>query len=234
MSNQKILVVEDEPKVAAMLKQGLEEKHFQVDLAYDGYIGARMATTLTYDLIILDINLPHKNGFAISEEVRNANLNVPILMLTALGTTEDKLTGFDAGADDYLVKPFEIREVVARVRALLKRNQEGGRVKIKQGVLKVGDLELDEDSKIVRRAGKEILLTGKEYYLLEYLMRNKGKVLSRGDIAEKVWDFTFETGTNVIDVYINFLRKKIDKDFPQKLIHTRVGMGYILTDQAAE
>lgn len=234
MEEIKILVVEDEPKVGAMLKQGLEEKHYMVDLAFDGYLGGRMASSIPYDLIILDINLPHKNGIILCEEIRAQNPNVPILMLTALGTTDDKLKGFDAGADDYQVKPFEFREVLARVRALLKRNKEGGKPSVKGNILRVADLELNEESKTVKRGGKEIVLTGKEYYLLEFLMRNKGKVLSRSDIAEKVWDFTFETGTNVIDVYINFLRKKIDKDYSPKLIHTRIGMGYILTDKSAE
>lgn len=229
MSEQRILIVEDEVKVALSLKEGLEEKGFQVDLAYDGYIGQRMATSKTYDLIILDVNLPSVTGYALCEEIRRHNNSVPILMLTAMGTTEDKLSGFSSGADDYLVKPFEFRELLARINALTKRTQRQAAGN-PNSILSIADLELDLDTKIVRRAGKRIQLTSKEYYLLEYLMRNQGRVLSRADIAEKIWDITFETGTNVIDVYINFLRRKIDKDYTPKLIHTQKGMGYILAE----
>jgi DNA-binding response OmpR family regulator len=149
-------------------------------------------------------------------------------MLTALGTMEDKLTGFDSGADDYLVKPFEFRELLARIRALYKRSSEG---QVSAGILKIADLELNLDDKTVRRAGRKMELTAKEFSLLEHLMRNKGRVVSRVDIAEKVWEINFDTGTNVIDVYVNFLRKKVDKDFPIKLIHTVVGMGYIMREE---
>ncbi len=229
MDEQRILIVEDEVKVALSLKEGLEEKGFLVDLAYDGYIGKRMAASGTYDAIILDVNLPSVNGYDLCEDIRSHNTTVPILMLTAMGTTDDKLSGFSSGADDYLVKPFEFRELTARINALTKRSRRPSSSQ-QSSILKVADLELDQDTKLVRRGGKRIQLTSKEYYLLEYLMRNKGRVLSRADIAEKIWDITFETGTNVIDVYINFLRRKIDKDQDLKLIHTQKGMGYILSE----
>jgi two-component system, OmpR family, copper resistance phosphate regulon response regulator CusR len=220
----KILLVEDEPKVAAFIKRGLEEQLYEVEIAYDGYTGKQLALSNTYDILILDINLPHINGIELCKMVRHENANVPILLLTALGTTENKITGLDAGADDYLVKPFEFKELVARIKALSRRGNgnNGGKI------YKIADLELDTSTKVVKRAGKIIDLTAKEYSLLEYMLKNKGKVISRVEIAEKVWEINFDTGTNVIDVYINFLRKKLDKDFTPKLIHTLVGMGYVL------
>ena len=220
----KILVVEDEPKVVAFLKKGLEEQGFEVDAAYDGFIGERLATKETYDLILLDVIIPQINGFELCKRIRQKNEDVPILMLTALGTTDDKVEGFDAGVDDYLVKPFEFKELLARIRALTKRRSG---VIHSSNTLKVADLELDLNKKIAKRGNKTIELTAKEFSLLEYFMRNKGRVVSRADIAEKVWDITFDTGTNIVDVYINILRKKIEKDFDSKLIHTRIGMGYI-------
>lgn len=224
-SKVRILVVEDEPKVASFLKRGLEENGFSAEIAYDGSIGKRMFDAGDYDVLILDINLPYKNGIELCREVRSSNQKIPVLMLTALGTTEDKLLGFDSGADDYLVKPFEFRELLARIRSLLKRisvAETGG------NILKFLDLEMNLDTYEVIRGEKIIDLTQKEFALLEFLLRNKGRVVSRIDIAEKVWDITFDTGTNVIDVYVNFLRKKIDRDFSQKLIHTQTGVGYIL------
>lgn len=223
----KILIIEDEPKVASFIKKGLEVNEFQAETAYDGEIGLRKALAKKYDAIILDINLPKVNGFDVCKHIREHNTRVPILMLTALGTTSDKLTGFNLGADDYLVKPFEFDELLARIRALLKRSQSEV---LTDRLLKVADLEMDLDSKSVKRAGKKIELTAKEFTLLEYLLRNKGRVLSRTDIAEKIWDITFDTGTNVIDLYIFYLRKKIDKNFSPKLIHTHVGMGYVLKE----
>jgi len=222
-----ILVVEDEPKVASFIKLGLEENGFFVDIAYDGNIGKRMFDSKNYSLIILDVNLPLKNGIELCKEIRLKNLKVPILMLTALGTTEDKLTGFDSGADDYLVKPFEFRELLARIKSLLKRNStiENG-----SNILSFLNLEMNLETYEVKREGIKIDLTQKEFALLEYLLRNKGRVLTRLDIAEKVWDISFDTGTNVIDVYVNFLRKKIDKDFSPKLIHTQTGIGYVLKE----
>jgi two-component system copper resistance phosphate regulon response regulator CusR len=205
----------------------LEEQAWEVDVAYDGQMGSSLALSNPYDVIILDVNLPKINGFQLAAILRNENIKTPILMLTALGTLGDKLAGFDAGADDYLVKPFEFQELIVRLRALQKRSSESGTV---SNLLKIADLELDLNERIARRGGHRIELTAKEFGLLEYFMRNRGRVVSRVDIAEKVWDIHFDTGTNTIDVYVNFLRKKIDRDFPQKLIHTVVGMGYIMKD----
>jgi DNA-binding response OmpR family regulator len=224
----KILIVEDEPKLASYIQKGLEEQAYEVQLAYDGLMGKHMASGTYFDIIIMDVNLPKLNGFDLASSLRSEKVKTPILMLTALGTTEDKLAGFDSGADDYLVKPFEFRELLARIRALHKRSSEGP---IKNGILKIADLEVNLDDKTVQRAGRKLELTAKEFSLLEYLIRNKGRVVSRVDIAEKVWDLHFDTGTNVIDVYVNFLRKKVDKSFPTKLIHTVVGMGYIMKEE---
>lgn len=228
VADMKILVVEDEPKLASFVKKGLEEQSCEVDVAYDGQVGRTMALNNLYDVIVMDINLPKMNGFDVVQSIRQEQNRTPVLMLTAMGSVDDKLTGFEAGADDYLVKPFEFRELMARLRALTKRSSEAG---MQTNVLKVADLELDLNEKIARRGSKRIELTAKEFGLLEYLMRNRGRVVSRVDIAEKVWDIHFDTGTNVIDVYVNFLRKKIDKDFPKKLIHTVIGMGYMLKEE---
>lgn len=224
----KILVVEDEEKVAAFLKKGLEEQGHFVDVAYDGLMGEKLAIRNDYDILILDVILPSVNGIELCRRIREKKSAVPVLMLTALGTTDDKIEGFDAGADDYLVKPFEFQELLARIRALVKRSS--GIIQT-SNVLKVADLELNLDKKTARRGNANIELTAKEFSLLEFLMRNSGRVVSRIDIAEKVWEITFDTGTNVVDVYINILRKKLDKDFETKLIHTRIGMGYILQVQ---
>jgi DNA-binding response OmpR family regulator len=182
-----------------------------------------------YDVMILDLNLPGMNGYEICKSVRCKNNVVSIIMLTALGGLDSKLDGFDAGADDYMVKPFEFRELLARVKALIKRKSQTPNT---GNILKVGDLEMDIYAKSVKRAGKKIELTAKEFMLLEYLVRNKGRVISRGEIGEKIWDVTFDTGTNVIDVYVNFIRKKIDREHPVKLIHTHVGMGYTIRDNS--
>lgn len=227
VADMKILVVEDEPKLASFVRKGLEEQACEVDVAFDGQVGRNMALNNLYDVIIMDINLPKMNGFDVVQSIRQEQNRTPVLMLTAMGSVDDKLTGFEAGADDYLVKPFEFRELMARLRALTKRSNDAG---MQANVLKVADLELDLNEKIARRSNKRIDLTAKEFGLLEYLMRNRGRVVSRVDIAEKVWDIHFDTGTNVIDVYVNFLRKKIDKDFPKKLIHTVIGMGYMLKE----
>jgi two-component system, OmpR family, copper resistance phosphate regulon response regulator CusR len=224
----KILIVEDEVKVAEFLKKGLEEQGYQTDVAYDGQMGEKLALRNQYDILLLDVILPVINGYELCKRIREKKPHIPILMLTALGTTDDKLSGFDSGADDYLVKPFEFKELLARIRALVKRST--GVVQT-SAIIKVADLELDLDKKTARRGNSNIELTAKEFALLEFLMRNKGRVVTRPDIAEKVWDITFDTGTNVVDVYINILRKKLDKNFPRKLIHTRVGMGYMLNDQ---
>ena len=224
----KILVVEDESKVADFLRKGLEEQGHKVELAFDGFIGEKLALRNEYDIIILDVILPSVNGYELCRRIREKNISVPILMLTALGTTEDKVSGFDAGADDYLVKPFEFQELLARIRALVKRATG---VVHTSTIIKIADLELNLDKKSASRGGKNIELTAKEFALLEFLMKNKGRVVSRADIAEKVWDITFDTGTNVVDVYINILRKKLDRDFENKLIHTRIGLGYTLDDK---
>ncbi len=224
----KILIVEDEPKVASFIQKGLQEQTYEVEVAFDGFIGQKMALSTTYDVIILDVNLPQMNGFEVCRTLRRNNLKTPVLMLTAFGTMDDKLMGFEAGADDYLVKPFEFRELVARLKALYKRSADQTSA---TNILEIADLYLNTDDKTVKRGGKKIDLTAKEFSLLEYFIRNKGKVVSRVDIAEKVWEITFDTGTNVIDVYVNFLRKKIDKDFDKRLIHTIVGMGYIMKEE---
>lgn len=223
----KLLIVEDEPKLISFIKRGMEENGFETDIAYDGKVGERMAMTGNYNVIILDINLPYKNGYEICTELRKNNIHTPVLMLTALGSTEDKLHGFDAGADDYLLKPFEFLELLARVKSLSKRSTGEASA---TNILRFADIELDLNSKTVKRSGKIIDLTAKEFMLLEYFLRNKKRVVSRSELAENIWDITFDTGTNVIDVYVNFLRKKIDKDFPNKLIHTQIGFGYVLKE----
>ncbi|MCC9137836.1 response regulator [Pontibacter silvestris] len=223
----KILLIEDEPKVASFIKKGLEEQTYDIDQAYDGTFGVKMALQNDYDLIILDIILPNMNGLDACREIRRHNTSVAILMLTALGSTDDKITGLDAGADDYLTKPFEFKELLARIRALMRRGSEA----ISSEKLTIADLEMDVVRKTVTRAGKPITLTAREFALLYYLLRNQGRVVSRVDITEQVWETSFDTGSNVIDVYINFLRKKIDKEHDLKLIHTLVGMGYVLKVQ---
>jgi DNA-binding response OmpR family regulator len=226
-----ILVIEDELKVAAFIKSGLEEKGYKVDLAHDGYKGEKMALSNEYQVILLDVIIPIVSGVDLCKKIKQFKPNVPVLMLTALGTTDDKLSGFEAGADDYLVKPFEFSELLARIKALSKRAAPGNQSTNPPNILQVADLQLDLDKKIAIRGQKEISLTAKEFALLEYLMRNRGRVVSRPDIAEKVWEVTFDTGTNVVEVYMNILRKKIDKDFPNKILHTRIGMGYILQEE---
>jgi two-component system copper resistance phosphate regulon response regulator CusR len=225
----KILLVEDEPKVASFIKKGLEEQTYEVDQAYDGQFGLKLALQNDYDMIILDIILPHLSGLEVCRQVRKVKSSAAILMLTALGSTDDKITGLDAGADDYLTKPFEFKELLARIRALTRRTGESG----SSEKLTISDLEMDLVGKTVTRGGKPINLTAREFALLHYLLRNRGRVVSRVDITENVWETSFDTGSNVIDVYINFLRKKIDKGFPGKLIHTLVGMGYVLKEDDA-
>lgn len=227
MENSRILIVEDEPKVAAFIKKGLEENGFFAEVASDGAQAKNLAFTKEYELIILDINIPVFNGYQVCRMLRDNNIETPVIFLTAHGSLEEKVKGFDAGADDYLLKPFEFVELLARIRALLKRTQQGPQ-KIVQ--LKIADLQIDRDAKSVNRAGKQIDLSAKEYLLLEYLAINKGRVISRAELTEQVWDVNFETGTNVVDVYINFLRKKVDTGFDKRLIHTRVGMGYMLKE----
>ena len=223
----KILVVEDEQKIADFLIEGLTEQNHSVDHAADGQQGAQLAIKYQYDIILLDVIIPVMSGVELCKLIKSNTPDTPVLMLTALGTTEDKLEGFDAGADDYLVKPFEFKELLARIRVLTRRAQK---IEQPKNMLKVADLVLDLDKKIAFRSDKMISLTAKEFSLLEFLMRNKGKVFSRLDIVDKVWDLNFDTGTNIVEVYVNILRKKVDKDFSTKLIHTRVGLGYIMED----
>jgi two-component system copper resistance phosphate regulon response regulator CusR len=228
MTEIKILLVEDEKKIAETLRKGLSEQHYEVDVAYDGLVGKKLFDASAYDLAILDINLPLMNGYELARYIRGYNEEILIIMLTAMNATEDKIEGFEAGADDYIVKPFDFQELLVRIRALLKRLHHQPAPGM--NMLKVGDLIMNLGSKEVTRGGKIIPLTAKEFQLLEYLIRNKNKVVSRIDIAMNVWDIDFDTKTNVIDVYVNFLRKKIEKDFPSKLIYTQVGMGYVLKE----
>jgi len=227
MDEIKILLVEDEKKIADSLKKGLSEQNYQVQVAYDGIEGKKLFETQKFDLVILDINLPGLNGYSLCKKIRNRNPSLPIVMLTALSATDDKIEGFDAGADDYIVKPFDFKELLVRIRALLKRIYTN--IPIGNNI-RVGDLLINLDSKEVSRGGNGISLTAKEFQLLEYLVRNRNKVVSRADIALNVWDIDFDTKTNVIDVYVNFLRKKLDHDFEKKIIHTQVGVGYIIKE----
>ena len=221
---QTILIVEDEKRVADLLKAGLEENGYQTMVAYDGAMGLRLFQTYSFHLVISDIILPKMDGFELCKEIRKQNEKIPILMLTALGSTDDKLDGFDAGADDYLVKPFSFQELEARIKALLRRS---GNESVHM-TLRCGDLVLDPPSHRAIRNGQVIDLTVKEYRLLEYFIQNQGTALSRMNLLKNVWDKDFDTNTNVVDVYVNYLRTKIDKDFDPKLIRTVVGVGYMM------
>ncbi len=223
----KILLIEDEPGLISVMVRGLTEANMQVSVAADGTTGLEMALKHQFDLIILDIMLPGINGIQICREVRKINKTVSILMLTALGSTENIVTGLDSGADDYLVKPFKFAELEARIRSLVRRRGTQGQ---EENSVHIGDLELDFSSKTAKRNNKPINLTATEYRLLEYFVKNANKILSRIQILENVWDIDFNMGTNVVDVYVNYLRKKIDSGTGQKLIHTVFGMGYILKE----
>jgi two-component system, OmpR family, copper resistance phosphate regulon response regulator CusR len=225
----KILLIEDEPKTLQSLKQGLEENGFEVDIAYDGMIGKHLARKNQYQIIVSDIIMPGMNGLQLSKELRAEGITTPILMLTALGSIEEKLMGFDAGADDYLVKPFDFLELLARIKVLAKRTQAPSNSA--SNVLTYSDLEMNLDAHTVTRGGSKIDLTAREFALLEYLLRNHGKVISKADIAEKVWDSRFDMGTNVIEVFMTMLRKKVDKNYDTKLIHTQYGVGYVLKEE---
>ena len=226
MGRMRILVVEDEKKVARFIQQGLEEEHYSVDVAYNGEEGELMAESQEYDLLILDVMLPKKSGLELTRTIRALKKTTPILMLTAKTSTEDKVAGLDSGADDYLTKPFAFAELVARVRSLLRRGSQE-----KSTILSIDDLELDTVTHKARRGSKHIDLTAKEYALLEYFLRNKDRVLSRTIISEHIWDYNFDTGTNLIDVYINHLRNKIDNGFEKKLIRTVRGVGYVMKEE---
>lgn len=222
----KILLVEDERKTIQFLKQGLEENGYEVDSAEDGAAGRNLAFRNTYNLIITDIIMPELNGRELCRELRKAKIETPILMLTALGETDDVVEGLDSGADDYLSKPFEFKELLARIRSLTKRQP----TPTNENLLRFADLVMEVHSKSVVRAGKKIDLTSKEFSLLEYFLRNRGRVIPRAELSKHVWNVDFDTGTNMVEVYVNYLRKKIDKDFENKLIHTQFGMGYILKE----
>ncbi|MBS1659857.1 MAG: response regulator transcription factor [Bacteroidetes bacterium] len=225
-SERKILIVEDEKKIADTLKMGLAEHGFEVDVAYDGKIGYQLFLAHSFDLVILDINLPGMNGYELCKAIRYRRQDMLVIMLTSMSSLDNKIEGYDAGADDYIVKPFEFKELLLKIRALLKRTP--GQSMPVGNLLQAADLEMNLDNKEVHRAGKKIKLTAKEFQLLEYLMRNKNRVVSRADLAINVWDVDFHSNTNVIDVYISYVRNKVDKEFEQKLIQTHVGMGYIL------
>lgn len=228
MEKATILVIEDDDRMAELIRRGLEESGYSITLCTNGTKGLSTAFRQRFDLIITDIILPGINGLEICKKLKQADEAYPIIMLTALGTTDDKVDGFDAGADDYMVKPFEMRELTVRIHALLKRN------KAAQGsnqVLRLADLELNLQTKIVKRGNTELNLTPKEFNLLAYMMANSGRVLSKAEIAEKVWDMNFDSGTNFIEVYISYLRRKVDKGFDRKLIHTKSGMGFILKEE---
>lgn len=222
----RILVVEDERKVASFIKKGLEEQAYAVDTAIDGLEGERLALKNEYDAIVLDVLLPKQDGIATCQKIRLKGVDTPILMLTALGETDDKVRGLDSGADDYLTKPFHFEELLARVRALLRRKSQD-----RSTSLQAGTLVLDPVTRKVERDGKQIRLTSREFALLEYFLRNKGQILSRANLAQHVWNVSFDMDSNVIDVYVKLLRQKIDKDFDKQLIQTIVGAGYVLKDE---
>ena len=221
----RILVVEDEKKVASFIQRGLEEEEFTVDVAHDGEEGVTMAGSVSYDLILMDVMLPKKDGLTAIQELREKQIDTPILCLTAKDAVDDIVTGLDVGSDDYLTKPFAFAELVARVKALIRRGAQ-----YRGAELKCADLRLDPVSHRVWRDNTEIDLTSKEYALLEYFLRNANQVLTRTMIAEHVWDYTFDSFTNIIDVYVNYLRKKIDRNYDKKLIHTVRGIGYVLKE----
>jgi DNA-binding response OmpR family regulator len=223
----KVLLVEDDPKISSFVKIGLESNDISVDVAYDSPIAEKLALSKKYAVIVLDVVIPGISGFELCKKIRNANILTPVIMLTSLDTLDDKLNGFDSGADDYLVKPFSFQELLARIKALSRRSKS----EIVKPSLKASGLEVDSITRKVTRDGREINLTPTEYKILELMLENKGKVFDRILIAEKIWGFSFNSGTNIIDVHINSLRKKIDKDFEVKLLHTRKGFGYVLSEE---
>lgn len=229
---KKVLLVEDEANVVSFIKKGLSEEGFEVTVAFDGNLGLQMALNYTFDLIILDIMLPDKNGLEVCKAIRQQQILTPILFLTALGTTENIAMGLNTGADDYLVKPFKFLELLARINSLIRRSEyhTPNATTLSEDTYKIADLEVNDQAKTVTRNQKNITLTATEYRLLLVLIQNKGKVLSRMDLLEQVWSINFNLGTNVVDVYVNYLRKKIDQSSPTKLIHTVVGMGYVLKE----
>ncbi len=223
----RILLIEDEPKLARSIKKGLTEHQIEVDFATDGYAGKRLSQSGGYSVIVSDIILPGINGIDLTRQIRSEGNRTPILLLTALSQTDDKVAGFDAGADDYLTKPFEFRELLVRIQALARRPVDSYQ---HLPELRFADLVMDLQTRELSRAGRNIPLTPKEFSLMEYFLKNPMRVISKLEISEKVWNLDFDTGTNVIEVYVNFLRKKVDKDFDSKLIHTQFKNGYILRE----
>lgn len=222
----KFLLAEDEPKLGQIIKEELQQQGYAVDLAFDGQIAEQMFKQNKYDLIILDINLPYKNGLTLCKEFRKANTKIPIIMLTALGEIDDKVSAFEYGADDYMIKPFHFNELFARIKVFMKRADSN----VVTEKISFGNLEMDLEYKFVRRFGKEIQLTSKEFSLLELLIRANGKIVSKQEILEKVWGISFDTGTNTIEVYISFIRNKTEKPFDKKILFTKPGFGYYLKD----
>ena len=227
MNDINILIVEDEQRLAEIIKKQLIESGFNVDIAFDGYIGKTLVEKKRYNLIILDINLPLINGYDLCKEIRRTNSNIPIIMLTALSTSDNKVAGFSVGADDYVIKPYDFRELLARINVFLRRADLISR----KEKLKIADLEMDMNTKTVTRANRKIDLTAKESSLLEFFLKNKETLLTRELIIEHVWGIDFDPNTNIIDVYVNYLRKKIDKDFEPKLIHTKFGFGFYCSEK---
>ncbi|MFW2477626.1 MAG: response regulator transcription factor [Sediminibacterium sp.] len=227
----KILLIEDESAVISLIERGLKEKGLDISVAMDGSTGLQMIQNHSFDLVILDLMLPGINGVQVCKEIRTLGFDLPIIMLTALGSTENIITGLDSGADDYMVKPFKINELIARVNALGRRSIRLTK-NTNANLLQIADLKLDMDAKIAMRNDEVIALTSTEYKLLEFFMKNQSRVLSRMEILENVWDIDFNLGTNVVDVYVNYLRKKIDKSRETKLFHTMIGMGYMMKEQA--
>lgn len=226
----KILLVEDEPNVISFVRRGLMEARHEVSVAMDGLTGLQMIQSALPDVVLLDVMLPGMNGVELCRKVRSQNMSVPIIMLTALGTSENIVMGLETGADDYITKPFKFTELLARIAAVVRRSH--GKNAVDSTVVHIDDLTLDTVGKLVARSGERINLTATEYNLLEFLVRNRGRVFSRLEILEKVWDINFNTNTNVVDVYINHVRRKIDRPGAKKLIHTVVGMGYVLREDA--
>lgn len=227
----KVLLVEDEPKMVRSLKKGLEEHFIEVDAAMDGAAGSRLAAANDYAVIISDVMMPEMNGLEMLRQMRQNGNRTPVILLTALGQTDEKVEGFEAGADDYLTKPFEFRELLMRVKALARRPKSSYQA-MPATTLRFADIEMDLDKKEFLRGGQRIQLTPREFALMEYLLRNPGRVISKAEISERVWNLSFDTGTNFVEVYFNFLRKKVDKGFPKKLIHTQFRTGYVLREEA--
>lgn len=223
----KVLIIEDEHRLADFVKKGLQESGYKCDIASDGKEGFSKALDEAYELLLIDINLPYLNGIELTARLRAEGIETPVILLTAMDSTQDKIMGLDAGADDYLVKPFEFQELLARIRSVTRRSRKSGSKKI----LQTADLRLDLDSRTAERGGKEVSLTAKEFSLLEFLMINKGRVISKAELFSEVWDNNADLNSSKVEVYINMLRNKIDRQEDQKLIHTVIGMGYVLRQE---